>query len=304
MSSFAKIPVRSVRTRETETDEVTVDRLKRAVQKAAATDKDDKGPCTALSLRFYPAVYTFTEPQPGFRVTSVHPAKAVPVFGQKYTAVETKRWKQRPCLMLGCTEVREKGYRKVVATERIPANTVCVSERPLFTFFNCTDQREEMDAFFTFTNYLVSKQLDVKFSDQLNRLQTNSQSEEEMAGCVVDMENAGYAKHVATRFTKLVYRLHANAFQKSRGLITLVTPTCSAINHSCAANARWDYSLTSNFVTVRTTRDVEKGEEIALDYVENTLDPLDLSPAERKGWIRIYLGFECTCEICKDIVDF
>lgn len=66
----------------------------------------------------------------------------------------------------------------------------------------------------------------------------------------------------------------------------------SCFNHSCDPNCHI-HSVDDSTVYVTTNRDISKGEELTISYIDNTL-PLD----DRRSLIRNY-HFDCVCRLCR-----
>ncbi|KAF5376449.1 hypothetical protein D9615_008610 [Tricholomella constricta] len=75
---------------------------------------------------------------------------------------------------------------------------------------------------------------------------------------------------------------------------TAVFDAISRINHSCAPNAAYGFTMASFSSQLRAIRDIKKDEEIFIAYC-STSEPT----AERQASLKPY-GFECTCSLCSD----
>ncbi|GAA5868175.1 hypothetical protein JCM8547_003369 [Rhodosporidiobolus lusitaniae] len=74
---------------------------------------------------------------------------------------------------------------------------------------------------------------------------------------------------------------------------TGVFPLAARLNHSCAANCRFEWSAKEWALSVRTNREVRKGEELMVSYVV----PFQ-KRRERREELRVKYRFECQCEWC------
>lgn len=77
------------------------------------------------------------------------------------------------------------------------------------------------------------------------------------------------------------------------GLDSGLFPLYARINHSCSPNAHGHYNTTTDRLTIHTTRDIEAGDQILINYIGNTCLPRDRR--QEKTRLR---GFECECELC------
>ncbi|KAF5376480.1 hypothetical protein D9615_008624 [Tricholomella constricta] len=68
----------------------------------------------------------------------------------------------------------------------------------------------------------------------------------------------------------------------------------SRVNHSCAPNAIYDFTVASFSCQLRAIRDIKTDEEIFISYC-STSEPT----AARQAKLKPY-GFECTCRVCSD----
>ncbi|KAF5376403.1 hypothetical protein D9615_008618 [Tricholomella constricta] len=68
----------------------------------------------------------------------------------------------------------------------------------------------------------------------------------------------------------------------------------SRINHSCAPNAAYGFTMSSFSLELRAIRDIKKDEEVFIAYC-STSEPT----AERQANLKSY-DFECTCSLCSD----
>ncbi|KAF5365332.1 hypothetical protein D9758_005411 [Tetrapyrgos nigripes] len=67
----------------------------------------------------------------------------------------------------------------------------------------------------------------------------------------------------------------------------------SRVNHSCSTNADRSWDSPTFSLQLRAARDIKKGEEITLSYIDGLLKPA----SDRQRRLRSY-GFQCTCQAC------
>jgi len=74
-------------------------------------------------------------------------------------------------------------------------------------------------------------------------------------------------------------------------------PTFSFISHSCVANSRVTFK-SDNSIRVIAQRDINKGEEITIQYISHLFSNILRRQDIKDSWM-----FECTCVRCKDITE-
>ena len=72
----------------------------------------------------------------------------------------------------------------------------------------------------------------------------------------------------------------------------------SRINHSCSHNAQNTWNANLNQLTIHTFKDVEKGEEITISYLDGSE-----SYTARQLSLKNNFGFHCACELCSLLPD-
>ena len=76
-----------------------------------------------------------------------------------------------------------------------------------------------------------------------------------------------------------------------------VFPNAARFNHSCVPNACFTWNEGIEGETIHTMREVKKGEEITLCYVDMEHDK------RTRAWELKHYGFVCGCEACGDAED-
>lgn len=79
---------------------------------------------------------------------------------------------------------------------------------------------------------------------------------------------------------------------------TSISGLYSMLNHSCSPNVDWRHDSASSEVTMFTTRDCKKGEELCISYIGATWNAMPVKDRRKKlmGWF----GMACRCEKCVD----
>ena len=72
----------------------------------------------------------------------------------------------------------------------------------------------------------------------------------------------------------------------------------SKMNHECAPSGKVVCSFTDSTIDIVATREIQRGEELTLSYVDPKLDK-----AQRRRMLRDCYGFECKCKECTRCMD-
>lgn len=114
-------------------------------------------------------------------------------------------------------------------------------------------------------------------------------------GLTLAGRNLAYAVVVMARrytiFKDNCARVGADDTGEDSGLFLLY----SRINHSCSPNAHAHYNGTTERLTVHATRDIEAGEQVFAQYVDNACLPLQQRQERTSKF-----GFTCECPTCID----
>ncbi|MCJ1479852.1 hypothetical protein MMC06_000006 [Schaereria dolodes] len=73
-----------------------------------------------------------------------------------------------------------------------------------------------------------------------------------------------------------------------------VAPMVARLNHDCHPNACATVNIQTRRVTVHSIRQIKKGEEITITYIEHTL-PL----TDRQEFLSKFYNFNCNCSLCR-----
>ena len=85
-----------------------------------------------------------------------------------------------------------------------------------------------------------------------------------------------------------------NALPLGPGSISnAIFPTIARINHSCLPNSHHHWNHREEKETVYAIKDIEKGEEILISYIDTYLDR-----EMRKSKLKDYFNFICACQLC------
>jgi hypothetical protein len=186
------------------------------------------------------------------------------------------------------------------ATEDIGPFVNISGEKPLFTFQNVNGMvfTSERHIIQTFARLVVAKQCDLKFGDELAQLEPRVENEKTKE-YAAELSEQGFPPHVANRLPRVYHKFMKNCF----GIpgVTVLPMIATAISHSCKPNATWEYCVAENRVRICTLRNIAKGEEITIDYVENNRELLGASQAQKKAYIERTREFVCTCPLCKEV---
>ncbi|TVY81322.1 SET and MYND domain-containing protein [Lachnellula suecica] len=82
---------------------------------------------------------------------------------------------------------------------------------------------------------------------------------------------------------------------------TSISGLYSMLNHSCSPNVDWRHDTGSNAVTMFTTRDCKKGEELCISYIGSQMNGMPV--AERRKKLMGWFGMACRCGKCNEEAD-
>ncbi|CAL5995184.1 SET_domain-containing protein [Hexamita inflata] len=99
-----------------------------------------------------------------------------------------------------------------------------------------------------------------------------------------------YSKNGFSSFPRLEDELKKDSLK-----LEVLTLSSCTINHSCLPNAYWYFIGDVQFII--TQRQIEENEQIFLQYV----DPSQVTFVKQPDEIRRLFGFECECEMCKNM---
>ena len=101
-----------------------------------------------------------------------------------------------------------------------------------------------------------------------------------------------------TKFCTALAVIQENSFGDSDTGGALVFPQAARLNHSCSwtANCEPYVSSTDKTISIVARRNIMKGEELTIDYLNLELD--DKNTLERKELLLETRGFECKCVLC------
>lgn len=96
---------------------------------------------------------------------------------------------------------------------------------------------------------------------------------------------------LVTNFCNIATAKNNSCQTNAIGIYTLY----SFINHSCNPNADWIANLDAlgNYIQVNAKRDINKGEQIFISYINENSDP------EYRKLRLMQYGIECSCKLCK-----
>ncbi|PBP24796.1 MYND domain-containing protein [Diplocarpon rosae] len=79
---------------------------------------------------------------------------------------------------------------------------------------------------------------------------------------------------------------------------TSISGLYSMLNHSCSPNVDWRHDSASSEVTMFTTRDCKKGEELCISYIGSVGN--DMSVVDRRKKLMGWFGMPCRCKKCTE----
>jgi hypothetical protein len=171
--------------------------------------------------------------------------------------------------MYAIKEVPGKG-KGLVATKDIPAGTRIVSEKPII---DSGRQVTGMD------------QLQSRICQQIGSLREDQKQE------FLSMHNVFPYTNVVDRYLG-IFRSNALPFGPGTNAAGIFLQACR-INHACDNNALNFWSATLNQITIQAVRDIYKGEEITISYLQSYENR-----QIRQEQLQEDFRFMCTCNLC------
>lgn len=157
--------------------------------------------------------------------------------------------------------ISSKGTGAFASRALLPG-TVVVAEKPILTLKHPSTDNEILNAFSGLTQELQQRML--------------------------QLSHGGYKER-----SPITVYLTNNMFvsEKRSGIF----PSSSRFNHSCVPNVTWGFDDKAGDMVLKTTKSVEAGEELCIDYIASTNQPRKVRQAELNIW-----GFTCYCPACED----
>ncbi|ROV89455.1 hypothetical protein VMCG_10198 [Cytospora schulzeri] len=215
----------------------------------------------------------------------------------------------------GLVEVRSAGSmgKGVFAKRDIPRGMRIIDEDPLFVVFDRPPNEELAEGAFVqdiAAFCQTARGLPIDKLKELDRLYYDASYDSvgdknrirdwyvaegvtDEYGRILSGRNLAYAVVVMARrytiFKDNCARVGVDDTGEDSGLFLLY----SRINHSCSPNAHAHYNGTTERLTVHATRDIEAGEQVFVQYVDNACLPREQRQEQAKKF-----GFTCVCPTC------
>ncbi|KAI1335624.1 hypothetical protein F5Y15DRAFT_419710 [Xylariaceae sp. FL0016] len=202
-------------------------------------------------------------------------------------------------------EVRscEKG-RGLFATQGIKRGTTIISEKPILYFSDDETKRKVLPAVIAERYFTLPDEQKGKF-DSLYYSENELQPQKftQLPEHIVDMKPVAAkdrrgGDERAMFFAKMTEIFQSNCCDMEINKIphTGVFATYSFLNHSCVPNCGWNYSDKHGVMKVQALKDIKKGEELEISYLDSLLSYGDRMKLIARSW-----RFKCHCVACYGI---
>jgi SET domain-containing protein len=183
----------------------------------------------------------------------------------------------------------DKG-RSVIATENIKKNTLIFVDTVtyysddnfeiIYNILNSNDQ-ELLNKYFNLVPHTIDNQFTSK--EELLKELNNSKYKDYFKNMEIDTVRLLYEKLSRNNFC---FNLNDYPHCKSGLFIDSIY-----FNHSCSPNV--EYDIINDKIYFYTDRDIYKGEELYISYIDTFKERSERKKELLKGY-----GFECNCELC------
>lgn len=173
----------------------------------------------------------------------------------------------------------------IFATENIPTDTIILKEIPIFLKQNYKNNNKAIAK-------LIKKILKT-YPKEFLALTPLTLKDNKPASKRFLFINKNYLPNLCVNAVRLHFKkiiFNAFSFNNRRCILLFLG---SRFNHSCVPNVDYSKKKTDKHAVFKTTRIIEKGEELFISYADNELPDKERQERLQEGW-----EFICNCERC------